>query len=280
MSLGRVYVRAPNHLGDGVMARPALAALRRGATSVVVAAPRWGAELYRDLDVEVVARGEVPSADLGVLFAPSFRAAWEARRLPRRVGLTTDHRSLLLTERVRPQGLHRMDDYAALVQTLGLEVGEAPVYRPTEDETDAVDVPHGHVALNPLSPSGETVMWGGFEELGARVRDPVVYIGPGERVESRHRVVAGLPLGQLAAHLLRARVVVSNDSGVAHFARACDVPTVVLFGSTVPGRTGARGATAVEGPSPSCRPCYAKRCSRPRVDCLDISVERVLEVMP
>ena len=280
MSLGRVYVRAPNHLGDGVMARAALAALCGAADSVVVAAPRWGAQLYRDLDVRVVERGQVPDADVGVLLAPSLRAAWEARRLPRRVGLTTDHRSLLLTDRVRPGEGHRMDDYAALVEQLGVEVGDVPRYVPTDAERAAADVPEGHVALNPLSPSGETVMWAGFEELGRRVEAPVVYVGPGEHVETAHRLVAGLPLGQLAAHLDRARVLVSNDSGIAHFGRACGVPTVVVFGSTVPERTGARGAVAVEGPSPSCRPCYAKRCRRPTVECLDIPVERVLEALP
>ncbi len=276
MSLGRVYVRAPNHLGDGVMARAAIAALAAASARVVVAAPPFGPTLYRDLGVAVVERGHVPPADVAVLFAPSFRAAWEARGVRRRVGLTTDRRGLLLTDRVRPLGGHRSEDYAALVEAIGVEVGAAPPYLPTDDERRDVEVPDQHTALVPLSPSGATVMWTGFEVLGGLVPHPVVYTGPGEHLDTRHQVIANLPLGQLAAHFERAAVVVSNDSGLSHFARAVGIPTVVVFGSTVPAQTGAGGSTAVEGPSPSCRPCYRKRCSRPTVECLDIPVERVL----
>jgi heptosyltransferase-2 len=281
MRFERVYVRAPNHLGDGVMARDAVHTLRLASESVVVAAPRWGAELYLDLDVDVVPCGTVPAADVAVLLAPSFRAAWEARRLPRRVGLSTDFRALLLTDRVSPPKAHRRDDYAALLGRLGLGIEAAPVYEPTDAERGAADVPRGHLALCPVSPSGPPVMWPGFEALAARHDgDIVFYVGPGEAYDTDHAVRAGLPLGALAAHLLRARALVCNDSGVAHFARAVGVPTVVIFGSTVPERTGPLGAVAVEGPSPPCRPCYKKRCRMSSVLCLEVPVDEVEAVLP
>jgi heptosyltransferase-2 len=258
------------------MAIPAIAAARRVAAEVVVAAPRWGAELYRDLDVTLVPRGEVPEADAGMLLAPSFRAAWEARRLPRRAGLNTDLRRILLTDPVKPLGRHRAEDYAAVARALGAEVDGPPRFTPTAAERAAADVPEGHLALNPLSPTGPPVMWPRYEALADRSGGEVVfYAGPGESIDTAHPVRIGQPLGLLAACLERARVMVSNDSGLAHFARAAGVPVVVIFGSTSPALTGPAGATAVEGPALACRPCYKKRCPYPGVPCLDIPVEQV-----
>src|SRR5690606_38407840 len=52
----RIAARAPNHLGDGVMALPALEALAR-LGDLTIHAPRWGEALYRDLPARVVPRG-------------------------------------------------------------------------------------------------------------------------------------------------------------------------------------------------------------------------------
>ena len=63
----------------------ALPALRRLAQAgpLVVAAPPWGASLYRELGVSVVDRARfsevAAGSGLAVLFKPSFRAAWQAR---------------------------------------------------------------------------------------------------------------------------------------------------------------------------------------------------------
>ena len=71
-----VDIRAPDHLGDGVMALPAIRALA-AAGPIRVYAPRWGAELYAGLEVlQVDVR---PDAPVGVLFKPSFGAAWRWR---------------------------------------------------------------------------------------------------------------------------------------------------------------------------------------------------------
>lgn len=275
--LSRVYVRAPNHLGDGVMAMPAIAALAAASRQTVVAAPGWGAQLYRDLGVQVVQRGEVPDADLGVLLAPSLRAALEAWRLPRRVGVVGDWRRWLLTDPLPKTSEHRAAEYARIVEAIGVEVAGPPRFVPTAEERGRAEVPQRHLALIPVSPSGPPVMWGGFAALAARWPGPkVVYLGPGERWETDLPVQAGLPLGALAACLERAAVVVVNDSGLAHFARAVGAPTVVVFGSTAPGRTGAAGAVAVEGPALDCRPCYRKRCPYAGVPCLaGVSVDEV-----
>jgi len=264
------------------MAMPAIEALVAAAESVVVAAPRWGGELYRGTGARVIPRGEVTEADAGVLFAPSFRAAWEARRLPRRIGLRGDWRGPLLTDAIRPRGAHRAEDYAALIAALGLRPAGPPRFAPLAAERAAADVPQGHLALNPISPSGATVMWAGFEDLAdGAAGEVVVYAGPGDAPVTRHPTRVGQPLGLLAACFERARAVISNDSGLAHFARAVGAPTVVIFGSTVPSRTGPAGCLPVEGPALSCRPCYKKRCRVGGVPCLsEIPLEAVERAIP
>jgi heptosyltransferase-2 len=273
----RLVARAPNHLGDGVLALPALIGLS-ALGELEIQAPAWGRDLYRDVSAAVIARGPIDQADVAVLFPPSFRVAWQARRARRRIGVAADLRRWLLTD-VVPPCEHRADTYAALAKAAGAVVVGTPTYRVRADDPVA-DVPVGHIGLNPISPSGAVVEWSGYAELASRLDRPVVfYGGPGEdaRVEAvagDHPRRVGLSLPAFAAALGRCAVFVSNDSGGAHFARACGVPTVVVHGSTTAARTGPHGAIAVEGPDLACRPCYRKTCAY-GLECLQIPVERV-----
>jgi ADP-heptose:LPS heptosyltransferase len=277
----RIAARAPNHLGDGVMALPALHALSELGT-LTIYAPRWGASLYRDVSAAVSPRGVMARSDAAVLFAPSLRAALESRWCVRRIGVSGDHRRWLLTDVVDSE-THRSDTYRRLAEVLGAQVSDRPRFRVRSGDPTP-EVPDGHIGLNPISVSGAPVEWTGFAELARGLGAPVVfYGGPGERdrveaIAKGYPSQVGLPLPAFAAALRRCAVFVSNDSGAAHFARACGTPTVVVYGSTVPSRTGPAGAIAVEGPSPPCRPCYAKRCDQ-GLGCLDIDVDRVLEAV-
>jgi ADP-heptose:LPS heptosyltransferase len=255
---------------------------------VRIACPAWGVGLFRDLPGERVGpRVEARPEEIAVLFPSSFRSAWLARRARRRIGLTTGGRHLLLTDGVAPGNGHRRDDYAALARVLGVEVAGPPRFRATDAEIGSWSTLPIHVGLNPLSRSGAPVEWPFYAALAARLEGPVrIYAGPGEEDAARARVpgvslLAGLPLGRLAGAFARCRVLVSNDSGVAHVAAACGVPVVTVHGSTTAARTGPWGAVAVEGADLSCRPCYRKRCPHPGVPCLSgIPPERVLEAMP
>jgi len=254
------------------MALPTIRALAKVA-EVIVAAPAWGRVLYRPLPV--VERGEVPEADAAVLLAPSFRAAWEARHVPRRIGVRWDLRTPLLTDPVERLEEHRTLEYARLAAVLGVEVSGRPRFEATEEARSTCRQPAGHVALIPRSASGEVVEWPGFAALARALPDAVVYVGPHEDFEG------GIELGldDLAAALERARVVVVNDSGLSHFACAVGARTLVLHGSTTASRTGAVGSEALEGPDLECRPCYKKSCHIGGVPCLDIPVERVLSAI-
>lgn len=287
-------VRAPNHLGDGIMAMPAIRALAT-LGPLTVHAPGWGGVLYRDIDARVVPRGPI-HADTAVLLAPSLRAALEARRCRRRVGVAWDLRRWLLTDVVE-EGTHQADTYARLAAAVGARVDGTPGWVRRPDDP-LPDVPSGHIGLNPVSVGGGVREWRRWLALADRVAAPpdelprprlsrplVFYGGPGEQarvaaVAGPHRREVGLSLPAFAGALTRCAVFVSNDSGAAHFARACGVPTVVIFGSTTAGRTGPAGARGVDGPALTCRPCYGRRCRVAPPDvappCLDIGVEAVL----
>lgn len=261
------------------MALPALRALSE-VGELTIHAPGWGADLYRDVPARVVPRGLLAQGDVAVLFAPSLRAALEAWRLPRRVGVASDHRGWLLTDRVAP-GRHTSETYARLAEAVGGRVTGTPAY--ARRGTDgAPEVPNGHVGLVPVSAS-PIREWPGFAALARRLETPVVvYGGPGEeervhRASGGRRTVVGLDLPSFAAALSRCVLLVANDSGAAHFARACGVPVLVVYGPTEPERSGPPGAAAMRGPPLWCAPCYAQRCRNreaPRA-CLDIPVATV-----
>lgn len=279
----RIAARAPNHLGDGVVAIPALRALAT-AGRLTIHAPRWGGALYRDLPADVVPIGTMDRHDVAVLFPPSLRAALEARRCRRRVGTATDGRGWLLTDRVANTPI-TASRYGALAGVLGVGVEGPPrvAARPTDRPAP---VPPGHVGLAPMSAAGAVRQWPGFAELASELtRDIVWYGGPGEEAAiaamaagaGRGRCVVGQPVGDLVATWLAGcAVLVTNDSGLGHLARAAGVPVVSVFGSTVPTWTGPAGAVAVEGPALPCRPCYGRACRVGGHPCLDVASSRVL----
>ncbi|MGH9373339.1 MAG: lipopolysaccharide heptosyltransferase II, partial [Vicinamibacterales bacterium] len=138
-----VLVRAPNWLGDAVMALPAMAALRaafRDRTLVLAASPSI-APLFHE--VTPVAPDEVLTVDnateagalraarldLAVLLPNSFRAAWVCRQagVTERWGYRAHGRSLLLTRGIpRPRGRwHQSAYYLHLVSALGFEAPES-----------------------------------------------------------------------------------------------------------------------------------------------------------
>ncbi len=294
----RLFIRAPNHLGDAIMAMPSILALVESASQAWIAVPAWGQWLFASCGASILEPRQVPStATVAVIMAPSFRAAWLARRIPRRIGLATDARWPLLSDAIQPAGLHRSQDYRNLAAVLGVRVSSLPsIVIPARARKEWEEFPQ-HVALNPVSRSGSTVQWPGFASLRERLEQRVtVYAGPGEagratqatglaisdgrsgETNNSNHLLAGLPLERVVGALSRCQIMVSNDSGMAHFAAACGVPTIVIHTSTTASRTGAPGALALEGPDMPCRPCYRKTCTE-GLACLRVPVEHVLEAV-
>lgn len=92
---------------------------------------------------------------------------------------------------------------------------------------------------------------------------------PEERARAE-RIAEGLPgvrvlesetLEALGERIAGSAVAVGVDSGLAHLAGACGVPTVVIYGATGAALTGCRGPRVVnEQSSLSCSPCLSRDC--------------------
>jgi heptosyltransferase-2 len=138
-TIARLVLRAPNWLGDAVMAMPALEAVRRAypQAAVVLAARPSVAALFdedtpaRPDEILVVDRAREAAqlrdarADAILLLPNSFGSAWQASRagIAERWGFRAGGRGWLLTRGIaRPRGrVHHVDYYLALVRGLGIE---------------------------------------------------------------------------------------------------------------------------------------------------------------
>jgi len=157
----RLVIRAPNWLGDAVMAIPAMAALRATfpVSHLTVAAPVSVAPLFTEKTpvtpdavlslaggrsgIDALRNGHF---DACVLLPNSFRSAWDARsaRIRERWGFRSSGRGWMLTRSVRKPGrrehVHQADYYRALVRGLGLSCDDrAPQISPSSTSIEGAD---------------------------------------------------------------------------------------------------------------------------------------------
>lgn len=260
----------------------------------------------RHVVAEIRSRG----FDLAIVFPRSFEAAfWTAlARVPRRVGFAADGRGLMLTHKTtRPGALfrsHQVYDYLYLLKhTLGID----------SDRTDvAPEVHEAHrgtmrdwlathrrrnerlIALAVAAAYGPAKEWpvaryaALIDRLAEQHDAECVLVGaPSERARSemvaaasrRGALVAAgqTSVGQLAALLSLCDGFAGNDSGAMHVAGALGIPTVGIFGSTNPQRTGPLGPrTRSLYHHIECSPCLARTCRFGHYDCLQrVSAEAV-----
>lgn len=141
-TIARILIRAPNWLGDAVMALPAMAGVRRTfpRSTIAVAAPAAVAPMFEEMtdmapdevltleradEIAVIRNGRF---DLAILLPNSFRSAWVTRRagIPHRWGLSASGRGWLLTRgvRVAGRGRHQSARYMSLMEALGISGAE------------------------------------------------------------------------------------------------------------------------------------------------------------
>ena len=210
---------------------------------------------------------------------------------PRRVSLIGhEHSHRLATERVVPPpdvGLRPIGaEYRHLAQYLGapggsfrmdLAVGDAPRQRAR------ARLPGTRYAV--LCPFTTRPQKHWFEDrwqaLAARLRDaglvPVLLGGPDDRAAAA-RIAAGVPglvdlagalkLDETVAAIEGAALLVGVDTGLTHMGTALGVPTVALFGSTMPYRDPCTPRSAVLYEQLECSPCRRHPTCGGRYDCM------------
>jgi heptosyltransferase II len=233
--------------------------------------------------------GELRRAGYGVhVTVPStWSAALFARLVaaPVRAGFDGPGRRFCFTHRHRRGrrgSEHLLAEYQAL---LALAVPEAPPAEPEVFVTAAARArgaaltgPGPYAALAAGATFGPAKRWPAerFAAAGRALATerglrPVLVGGPGDRAVAA-AVAGGLPeavnlcgetdVPALAAVLAGAAVVIANDSGPMHLARAVGAPTVGIFGSTEPRWTAPRGGRLViAADRPPCAPCYRHTCA-------------------
>jgi lipopolysaccharide heptosyltransferase II len=241
--------------------------------------------------------------DLAILFPNSFSSAlWVALAgVRRRAGYATDARGLLLTEKATPDAAaargHQVNYWLGLVKaTVGAQGDAADcalVAAPANRERMAAMLAtrRGNsgarlIAIAPAAAYGPAKEWPPEHYatliglLAARANTQCILVGTPaerercERIAALSRggaiVAAGeTEIGDLIALLSLCDGFVGNDSGPMHLAGALGLPTVAIFGSTDPGRTGPLGPRVrVIYQPPACSPCLDRSCRFGHYECL------------
>lgn len=252
---------------------------------------------------KIIAQLRARGFDLAVVMPSSFDSAlWVAAAgIARRAGYIADLRGPMLTHKVMPPtdalDGHQVRYWLTMVrETLGIEgdsrdfalhPAPASLARMTAWLGERRKRPGAPmVALAPAAAYGPAKEWPAAKfaalidvlenEFGA---ESVLVGAPSERtrceqVSALSRAGALVAAGEtniceLVALLSLARGFAGNDSGAMHVAGALGIPTVAIFGSTNPDRTGPLGARArVIWHRLGCSPCLARTCRFGHYNCL------------
>jgi ADP-heptose:LPS heptosyltransferase len=253
-------------LGDLLLLRPAVAALRRAGHRVRLLAPeRPGSVLCGPGAADAVLASDGP--ELALALAQGFGDGPIAHALTDADAVVAYTRSAPLLERLAERarrlivhdptppasGPHAARWFAqAIAPLVGASATDSPIpadggvlafsdaeQREAEARTRAL--PRGFLAVHPGSGSpAKNWPLERFLEAARRLADGAAWLlvaGPAEEalVAPRGATLAReWPPRVLGAALARAGLVLGNDSGVSHLAAAAGAPTLALFGPTDP----------------------------------------------
>jgi heptosyltransferase II len=284
--MSAVIVRAPNHLGDVVLALPALRAanadvlVRSSLAPLLELAQLNGRVLPLSGTLSGARALRAARYTRGVLLPPSFSSAliFALGGVTARRGADTDRRGFLLTDSVPAEslrGLHRSVQYMILVGAEAknvvprLEIAAAAVaeFKTIVGGDKIIGVfPGGNAPSRRWAPERFAEL---VRRLAKRTERVVVFGGPNERDLTAQ--VAGATavdlggrtgLAQLAAGIASCELLVTNDTGPLHLAAAVGTPTVSMWGAGDPRVTGPLGANhrLLRHPELDCVPCTKNEC--------------------
>ena len=251
--------------------------------------------------------------ELAILMPNSFESAlWvTAAGIPRRAGYALDARGPMLTHKAAPprdalEG-HQVHYWLAMIrETLGIE-GDADGIAISADTKHVAtmgkwldarrrkpDAPL--IAIAPAAAYGPAKEWPAekfaavIDAMAQRLGAECALVGaPTERVKceqvaaltsARPLISAGeTSVGELIALLSISSAFVGNDSGSMHLAAALGIPTVAVFGSTNPIRTGPIKGRVIWHHL-ECSPCLAHTCRFGHYNCLrEVEPKEILEAL-
>ena len=331
----RILVRSANWVGDAIMSTPVLRALRRtlpGSHITLLAKP-WVAPVFennQNIDEIMVyaadgahrgikglfrlaARIRREKFDTALLLQNAFEAAFLTwlGGIPRRIGYTTDGRSLLLTDRIRTwrqlKKGHLIDYYLGLLNGSGLPAGEhrlelplsAAERRKALAELARIGFAPAQrvIGLNPGAAHGTAKRWpvARYAELGRRLKrryDARLLIFGAPQEKDLGRALAGelgggacslagrTTLREAFALIECCRLFVTNDSGLMHAAAALSTPVVAIIGPTDPSATAPVGTTSrIVRQTGTCPrfPCLLPHCPTDHGCMNAVSVDQVFD---
>lgn len=241
----------------------------------------------------VFATSERLPFDAALLLPNSFRSALVARGagIQERWGYRADCRGPLLTKAIaRPVGVHQVEYYQHLVRALGFPSGPTePRIAVTADARAAGartlreagwDGSSPVVAFAPGAAYGGAKRWppAYFAELASTLAGDgvqTVLVGSAADAAAGRQIEAALgrpglalnligrtDVAALAAVLVNARALVSNDSGAMHLGAAVGVPIAAVFGPTDERMTSPRSIAPADVLTHPvwCRPCGLREC--------------------
>lgn len=204
--------------------------------------------------------------------------------------------------------IHIVDRYLKTVESFGVKNDGAGLdyFISKEEETKREDIPASHSAGFVACVIGAalgTKQWPvhKWKEFCRQLNHPVILLGGPEDVIAGNEIAAiddvkvynacgKFKLNESADLVRKAKLVVTNDTGLMHIAAAYKKPIISLWGNTVPsfGMTPYYGVsmvphTMVQVNKLWCRPCSKigyKKCPLGHFKCMEkIEVEQVLQIV-
>jgi heptosyltransferase-2 len=327
----RIIIRTANWVGDALMTTPAIRAVRKqfpGARIALLAKP-WVSPIFDHtphidelLSYDSASRhaGMIGKwrlsrelhqrrFDLAVLFPNSFESALIVfgAGIPRRLGYTTDARSLLLTHRVHRhpayKQMHQINYYLNLVKQAGIAPHgtQMALSISAAEQRQAANTLRqcgllGNetlIGINPGAQFGTAKRWlpERFAQLSRRLNThwqahSLIFGSPhekslGEQIASRIgknaiNFCGKTSLREAIALIAQCHMFITNDSGLMHAAAALEIPLVALIGPTNPHITGPKNTRSMIIQEPvTCSPCLLPDCPIDHRCMKRISVDRV-----
>jgi heptosyltransferase-2 len=300
-----------------VLVRRELATFFEGAGWINEVIPyrlRGGVLGLRD-QLSIVRRISAGHFDVAVIFPNSFQSAmWMALAgVQRRAGYEADRRGFMLTHKASPrediERAHQVYHWLQMVaQTIGARRG-APAYH-LDVSAQSRDKMRAWLANRRLHPGRPLIALAPVAAYGPAKEWPIERYSEladmlGDRHDAECVLVGGLDdrqhceaianrckrgalvsaaettVGELIALLSLCHGFAGNDSGCMHLAGALGIPTVAIFGSTNPARTGPIGPQCrVIYRGLECSPCLERTCRFGHYNCLrEVRADEVADAL-